>query len=247
MNSSPEKILVVAEEASQRFHLRRTLDALGFDPGEATFGVNALMRLRMIDYDAVLVHLPASPADGIETCRQVRGFNPRLPVLIVSDCDSLDYKVEALEIGADDYMVMPVPERELSARLRSTIRRSRVPAPPSAERLAVGDIELDPATHRVEKSGFEVTLTPREFSALHILMKQADKLVTYDSLLASVWAPERVRNRERLRALVGKLRKKLENDPSNPRYLVTHAGIGYCFQDHEQGMQVFTPALRTDI
>ena len=133
-------------------------------------------------------------------------------------------------------MVMPVPERELSARLRSTIRRSRVPIPPTAERLAVGNIVLDSATHHVEKSGFEITLTPREFSALHILMEQAGKLVTYESLLTSVWGPERVRNRERLRVLIGTLRKKLENDPSTPRYLVTHARIGYCFDDHEQDM-----------
>jgi len=236
MSSIPDKVLVVAEEASQRFQFRRVLDTFGFDPGEASNGVNAMMRLRMIDYDAVLLHLPATLLDGIEICRQVRGFNPRLPVLIVSDCDSLDYKVEALETGADDYMVMPVPERELSARLRSTIRRSRVPIPPTAERLAVGNIVLDSATHHVEKSGFEITLTPREFSALHILMEQAGKLVTYESLLTSVWGPERVRNRERLRVLIGTLRKKLENDPSTPRYLVTHARIGYCFDDHEQDM-----------
>jgi two-component system KDP operon response regulator KdpE len=236
MSSIPDKVLIVAEEASQRFQFRRTLDTLGFDPGEASNGVNAMMRLRMIDYDAVLLHLPATQADGIEICRQVRGFNPRLPVLIVSDCDSLDHKVEALETGADDYMVGSVPERELSARLRSTIRRSRVPIAPKAEILAVGDIVLDPARHRVEKSGSEVALTPLEFIALHKLMEQVGKLVTYESLLTSVWSPERVRNRERLRVLIGTLRKKLENNPSNPRYLVTHARIGYCFQDHEQHM-----------
>jgi two-component system KDP operon response regulator KdpE len=234
MSSIPDRVLVVAEEASQRFQCRRTLDTLGFDPGEASNGVNAMMRLRMIDYDAVLLHLPAIPADGIEICRQVRDFNPRLPLLIVSDCDSLDYKVEALETGADDYMVRPVSERELSARLHSNIRRSRAPIAPTAGRLAVGDIVLDPAMHRVEKSGSEVSLTPLEFIALHKLMEQTGKSVTYASLLTSVWGPERVRNRECLRVLIGTLRKKIENDSSNPRYLVTHARIGYRFQVHEQ-------------
>src|ERR1700679_466326 len=176
MSSIPDRALVVAEEASQRFHFRRTLDTLGFDPGEASDGANAMMRLRMIDYDAVLLHLPAAQADGIEICRQVRGFDSRLPVLIVSDCDSLDYKVEALETGADDYMVRPVSERELSARLRSTIRRSRVPVALPAERLEVGDIVLDPVSHSVEKSGLEVTLTPHEFHALYMLMEQAGKM-----------------------------------------------------------------------
>ena len=234
MSSIPDKVLVVAEEASQRFQFRRTLDTLGFDPGEATNGVSAMMRLRMIEYDAVLLHLHAPKADGVELCRQVHGFNPRLPVLIVSDCDSLDHKVEALETGADDYMVRPVPERELSARLRSTIRRSRVPVAPRAEILAVRDVVLDPGRHRVEKSGSEVSLTPLEFVALRKLMEQAGKLVTYSSLLTSVWGPEQVRNRECLRVLISALRKKLEDDPAAPRYLITHARMGYCFQDQEQ-------------
>jgi two-component system KDP operon response regulator KdpE len=233
MRSIPDRVLVVAEEASQRFHFRRTLDTFGFDPGEASNGVNALMRLRMIDYDAVLLHLPAAQLDGIKICRQVRGFNPRLPVLIVSDSDSLEHKVEALETGADDYMVRPIPELELRARLRSAIRRSRVANTPTAVRLAVGDIELDPATHRVEKSGSEIWLTPLEFRALHFLMEQAGKLVTYESLLTALWGPERVPKREHLRVLIGTLRKKLENDPADPKYLVTHASIGYRIQDHD--------------
>jgi two-component system KDP operon response regulator KdpE len=247
MSGIPDRVLVVAEEASQRFHFRRILDTFGFDPGEASNGVSAMMRLRMIEYDAVLLHLPSPRADGIEICRQVHGFNPRLPVLIVSDCDSLDHKVEALETGADDYMIRPVPERELSARLRSTIRRSRVPNAPSAEILAAGDVVLDRARHRVEKSGSEISLTPLEFIVLHKLMEQAGNLVTHSSLIASVWGSDRVRNRECLRVLIGTLRKKLEDDPATPRYVVTHARMGYCFQGHEQDIRVFTPALRNDI
>jgi two-component system KDP operon response regulator KdpE len=247
MSVSLDKVLVVAEDASQRFHLRRTLDKFGFDPGEASNGANALMRLRMIDYDAVLLHVPASQPNGIALCRQLHGFNPRLPVLIVSDCDSLEHKVEALETGADDYMVRPVPERELSARLRSTIRRSRIPITSTAERLVVGDIELDRSTHRVEKAGFEITLTPLEFRALHLLMEQAGKLVTHESLLTALWGPERVPKREHLRVLIGTLRKKLENEPADPRYLITHAHIGYCFQQQEQDILVFRPTSRTEI
>ena len=233
MNVSQNKVLVVAEEASQRFHLRRTLDTFGFDPGEAANLVNAITRLRMIDYDAVLLHLSTPQQDGISMCRQLHEFNPRLPVLIVSDCDSLEHKVEALETGADDYMVRPVPELEISARLRSAIRRSRLPITPTTERLVIGDIELDPDRHRVQKSGSEVSLTPFEFRALHFLMVQAGKLVTYESLLTAMWGSEQVPKRENLRVLIGTLRKKLENDPSEPRYLITHAYVGYCFQNLE--------------
>jgi len=246
MSGIPDRVLVVAEEASQRLHFRRILDTIGFDPGEASNGVNAMVRLRMIEYDAVLLHQPAPRADSIEICRQVHGFNPRLPVLIVSDCDSLDHKVEALETGADDYMVRPIPERELSARLRSTIRRSRVPIAPTAEILEVGDVVLDPARHRVERAGSDVYLTPLEFVALHTLMEQAGKLVTYASLLASIWGPERGGNRESLRVLIGTLRKKLDDDAATPRYLVTHARMGYCFQGHERSQQEFIPTLRIE-
>jgi two-component system KDP operon response regulator KdpE len=232
MSGIPDRVLVVAEEASQRMHFRRILDTFGFDPGEATNGVSAMMRLRMMEYDAVLLHLHTPKADGVELCRQVHGFNPRLPVLIVSDCDCLDHKVEALESGADDYMVRPVPERELSARLRSTIRRSRAPMTPAVEILAVGNVVLDPARHRVEKSGSEISLTPLEFVALQKLMEQAGKLVTHSSLLTLIWGSEQVRNRECLRVLISALRKKLEDDPATPRYVVTHARMGYCFQEH---------------
>jgi len=229
MNSVPEKVLVVAEEASQRFDLRRTLNASGFDLGEASDGVHALMRLRMIDYEAVLLHSPVAEADGIEVCRQLRNFNPRLPVLMLSDHDSLDHLVEALETGADDYMIRPVAERELTARLRSAIRRYRAPLIPSNERLVVRDIMLDPTMHRVEKSGAEISLTPLEFRALHILMEQAGKLVTHTMLLTTIWGPERAQHREHLRVLIGGLRKKIENDAAHPEYLITHPHLGYFF------------------
>jgi two-component system KDP operon response regulator KdpE len=237
MNSVPEKVLVVAEEASQRFQLRHTLNAFGFDIGEASNGVHALLRLRMIDYEAVLLHSPAPEANGIEVCRQLRNFNPRLPVLILSDRDSLDHRVEALETGADDYMIKPVAERELTARLRSAIRRYRAPLASTIDRLAVRDIVLDPTLHRVEKAGKEIRLTPLEFRALHILMEQAGKPVTHATLLTSLWSPERAERREHLRVLIGGLRKKLENNTAHPEYLVTHPHLGYLFAARTQSAE----------
>ena len=246
MNSVPEKVLVVAEEASQRYQLRRTLNASGFDLGEAINGVHALMRLRMIDYEAVLLHSPVSEADGIEVCRQLRNFNPRLPVLMLSDRDSLDHMVEALETGADDYIIRPVAERELTARLRSAIRRYRAPLVSSNERLVVRDIMLDPITHRVEKSGVEISLTPLEFRALHILMDQAGRPVTHAMLITMLWSPERAQRRENLRVLIGGLRKKLENDAAHPEYLITHPHLGYLVVVRDQNAELQKVARDND-
>jgi two-component system, OmpR family, KDP operon response regulator KdpE len=238
MNSVPDKVLVVSAEASQRFQLRHTLNAFGFDLGEASNGVHALLRLRMMDYEAVLLHSPAPESDGIEVCRQLRNFNPRLPVLILSDRDSLDHRVEALETGADDYLTRPVADRELTARLRSAIRRYRAPLVPITERLAVRDIVLDPTLHLVEKAGINILLTPLEFRALHILMEQAGKPVTYATLLTTLWGPERAQRREHLRVLIGGLRKKLENDTAHPEYLITHPHLGYLFAVRNQSAEL---------
>jgi two-component system KDP operon response regulator KdpE len=152
---------------------------------------------------------------------------------MLSDSDSLDHLVEALETGADDYMIRPVAERELTARLRSAIRRYRTPLVPSNERLVVRDIMLDPTMHRVEKSGTEISLTPLEFRALHLLMEQAGKPVTYAMLLTTLWSPERAQRREHLHVLIGGLRKKLENDAAHPEYLITHPHLGYFLRSRQ--------------
>src|ERR1700748_2870440 len=103
MSSSPDKVLIVVEEASLRSHIRRTLETFGFDMGEASDGENAQMRLRMVDYEAVLLDLPNPESNDVAVCHQLRGLHPRLPILILSPHDSLDHKVEAFEAGADDY------------------------------------------------------------------------------------------------------------------------------------------------
>jgi len=229
MNTSPQKVLVVSEEAEQRFALRRTLDALGFDPGEASNSANSLMRLRMVDFDAALIHLSGPWVDGMDLCRQLHQSHPRLPLLILSDFISLEHKVDSLESGADDYMIRPLPDSELKARLRAAIRRSRAPVIPASSRLAIGEIVLDPRRRRVEKSNAEIPLTPLEFRALHILMEQAGKPIPHGELLAMLWGPERRAYRERLRVLIGALRKKLEVDPAHPVYLLTHHQFGYVF------------------
>ena len=233
MSSGPERVLIAAEEPSLRSDLRRTLEVLGFEVGEAPDSEIVMTRLRMVDYEAILLDFPVFGADGIAVCHQLRGVYPRLPILILSTCDCLDSKVEALEAGADDYMIRPISERELSARLRSAIRRLHAPTVGITERFVVGNIVLDSSRRRVEKSGSEVSLTPIEFRTLQMLMQRAGTPVTYATLLASLWGQESKQHREHLRVIISALRKKLEDSPSRPNYLITHNYFGYCFRDNK--------------
>lgn len=232
MSSGPEKVLVISNEAALRSQLRRTLEALGFDVGEAPNCEIAATRLRMVDYDAILLECRTFGKDSIALCKELRSRYPRLPIFVVGANSSLNNKVAAFKAGADDYTMRPLAGRELAARLRSAIRRLHASAIGIGERFVVGDIVLDPARHRVEKSGIEVSLTPTEFRALEILMRQPGIPITHSALVATLWGPESKSKREHLRVVIGRLRKKLENDPSEPRYLITQAYIGYCFQAH---------------
>jgi two-component system, OmpR family, KDP operon response regulator KdpE len=231
MSSRQEKILVLAKEAASRCRLRRTLEALGFDVGEAANGEDAIRRMRMVDYEAILMECRVFGSDCTAVCKQLRILYPRLPILVISSNGSLMKKVAAFEAGADDYTTRPFAERELAARLRSAVRRFHAPVVGMTERCIVGEIVLDLARHQLEKAGSEVSLTPTEFRALKLLMQQPGIPISYSTLIAAIWGPESAANREHLRVVISGLRKKLENNSSDPRYLTTNAYFGYCFSD----------------
>jgi two-component system KDP operon response regulator KdpE len=225
------KVLVVEDDAGIRQSLFETLNALGFVVGEAANGEEALVRLRMVDYEAVLLDINMPGMGGIETCRRIRESYARLPVIILTVRDSEDNKVEALDAGADDYVTKPFQIRELTARLRAAIRRSKVLAIDVDSLLAIGDVTLDPLRHRVEKLGEEIHLTPKEFGMLRFLMEHAGRPVGHTRLLTSIWGPEYGNEREYLRVLINQLRKKIEDDPAHPTYILTESYIGYRFRE----------------
>lgn len=231
MEGTQGRILIVEDDSALRRTLRTTLDALGFDIGEASNGEEALTRLRMVDYEAVLLDINMPGIGGIETCRRIRRAFTRLPILMLTVRDSEDDKVEALESGADDYITKPFQIRELTARIRTAIRRFQAPETPSEMPITIGAIMLDPIRRRVERSGVEVRLTPREFDALHFLMEHSGRPVTHARLLAALRGPGYGDEREYLRVLIGQLRKKLEDNPANPTYLLTDSYIGYRFRE----------------
>jgi two-component system, OmpR family, KDP operon response regulator KdpE len=231
MDTSTGRVLIVEDEPALRRTLRTTLNALGFDIGEASNGEEALQNLRMDSYEAVVMDINMPGIGGMETCRRIRRSFTRLPILMLTVRDSEDDKVEALESGADDYIVKPFQTRELTARIRSAIRRFRAPETPSEMPVSIGEITLDPVRRRVWRSNSEVRLTRREFDALRFLMERAGRPVTHTRLLSALRGPDSGDDREYLRVLIGQLRKKLETNAANPEYIFTDSYIGYRFRE----------------
>jgi two-component system, OmpR family, KDP operon response regulator KdpE len=231
MDESQGRLLIVEDDSALRRSLRTILDVLGFDVGEASNGEDGLVRLRMVDYEAVLLDINMPGIGGVETCRRIRRSYTRIPILMLTVRDSEDDKVEALEAGADDYVTKPFQTRELTARIRSAVRRFRAPETPAQMSIINGAIVLDAVRRRVERSGLEVHLTPREFDALQFLMMHAGRPVTHARLLAVLRGPGFGNERAYLRVLIGQLRKKLEDDAADPKYILTDSYIGYRFRD----------------
>jgi len=225
-------ILVVDDEASIRRSLRTALRSLGFKTMEAARGAEALSLVRAKRFDVVLLDINMPGMDGIETCKTMRRLAPRIPILMLSVRDSEDDKVAALDAGANDYITKPFHLRELTARVRAAMRWTKELSPPKAGRRAVlriGDIELDPIRRTVKKSDRSVYLTPKEFELTRQLMASAGTPIRHSQLLTSVWGPEYEEDLEYLRTFMYQLRRKLEDDPSKPQYLLTDSHIGYRF------------------
>jgi two-component system, OmpR family, KDP operon response regulator KdpE len=230
---SQGRVLIVDDEPSIRRALRTTFGALGFDIAEAVTGEQALPLLRSSNFDAVLLDINMPGMGGVEACREIRRQFPRVAVLMLTVRDDEDDKVEALEAGADDYVMKPFPVRELVARVRAAVRRSHAPAGNGNAVITIGEITLDPARRLVKKSGQTVHLTPKEFDLLQHLMKHAGLPMMHARLLGAVWGPEYGGELEYLRTFVRQLRKKLEDDAAHPTYLLTDSHIGYRFREPE--------------
>jgi|HubBroStandDraft_4_1064222.scaffolds.fasta_scaffold16466_7 two-component system KDP operon response regulator KdpE len=231
MRPLQSKILIVDDESSIRRALHATLGTLGFDIEEASGGEEAVSFVRTQRYDAALLDINMPGMGGIEACRAIRRLSPRLPIVMLTVRDNEDDKIEALDAGADDYVTKPFHVGELMARVRAAVRRSQATQDDREVAITIGDIELDAGRRLVRKSGDIVHLTPKEFDLLRCLMSQAGKPLTHARLLSSVWGSEYGNECEYLRTYVRQLRKKLENNPSNPEYILTDSFIGYRFRD----------------
>lgn len=226
------RILLVDDEPAIRRALRATLNELGFSTTEASRGEEALQLVQTEPFDAVLLDINMPGIGGMKTLIRLRAFAPRLPILMLTVRDDEQDKVEALECGADDYITKPFSMRECVARIRSAVRRAQTSERVEDTPLLIGEIQVNPLRRAVSKSGRPIHLTRKEYDILYYLMTHAGRAVTYGKLLTSVWGAEYRQEVDYLRTFVRQLRKKIENDPSNPKYLLTDAYVGYRFAEY---------------
>jgi two-component system KDP operon response regulator KdpE len=237
MTNSSGNILVTDDDSDLRWVLGTTLGALGFGVVSSPNGEQALLEVGTRRFDAVLLDVNMPGMGGMEACRRIRRKAPLLPILMLTVRDGERDKIEAFDAGADDYITKPFSVPELAARLRSAVRRSNTESgetgePGSAGKpIVIGDIELDATRRTVCKCGSRLRLTPTEFELLHYLMRHPGKPVAHTTLLQAVWGDDCALQTEYLRTFVSQLRKKLEDDPSDPRYLLTELSFGYRFRE----------------
>jgi two-component system, OmpR family, KDP operon response regulator KdpE len=227
--SSLGYVLIVEDDSALRQGMKSTLESVGFATREAESGEEALRALCRERFETILLDINMPGIGGIETCRRIRREYPLLPLIMLTVRDREKDKVDALDAGADDYITKPFQFLEMTARLRSAIRRFRTSNGDPDLPIKVGDITLDPAARRVVRGDQEIHLTPREFDLLHTLMRHADRPIAHRRLLTLVWGPAYGGEREYLRTYISQLRKKLETDPAHPVYLLTDSYFGYRF------------------
>jgi len=228
---APIRVLLVDDEPSIRRALRTPLNEMGFVTTEASRGEEAIQLLQAQTFDVVLLDVNMPGIGGVKTLERLRSMAPRLPILMLTVVDGEEEKIAALESGADDYITKPFSIREVIARMRSAVRRAQAPDRKEDAPVVIGEIEVQPVRRVVTKAGQAIHLTRKEYDILYYLMTHAGRAVTYGKLLTSVWGPDYRQEVDYLRTFVRQLRKKIETDPSNPRYLLTDAYVGYRFTE----------------
>ena len=221
---NPPRILVVDDEiAIQRF-LKTVLAAEEFSLHLAENGHGALAAAATVKPDLILLDLGLPDMDGIEVIRRIREWSP-VPIIVLSVREREDDKVQALDAGADDYLTKPFGIGELLARIRASLRRvvQQVPEPV----YRVDELEVDLERRRVTVRNEEVQLTPTEYDLLRLLVTHAGKVLTHSQILRQLWGVAYVEQPHVLRVNISNLRRKIESDPSRPRYITTEPGVGY--------------------
>lgn len=228
--TTPSRILVVDDEPQLTRVLRTGLKSRGYDVRAAADGLAGFEAFNDWHPDLVITDLAMPNVDGLELCRRLRAIST-VPIIVLSAKGEEKTKVEALDLGADDYVTKPFGIDELLARVRASLRRAKAPAANEATQTTLdsGDFHVDLETREITVRGKSIHLTPKEFDLLVYFIKHSGKVLTHRTLLAALWGGNYVEQNEYLRVFVGNLRKKIEPDAASPRYILTEPWIGYRF------------------
>lgn len=224
--------ILAADDDPQLLRLvTKNLELSGYDTISAIDGQQALDLIEARSPDLALLDLMMPKLDGFTVCERVREFSS-MPIIILTARGQDQDKIRGLDVGADDYLTKPFSVDELLARVRAVLRRSQISSATETGRglqttASVGDLSIDYAQHRVSIGGRDVDLTPVEYRTLAYLMQNAGRIVTQDLLLEHVWGEEYVGESHLLQVNVNRLRRKIEPDPTRPRYILTKTGVGY--------------------
>jgi two-component system, OmpR family, KDP operon response regulator KdpE len=226
----PQRILIVDDEPNIVATVAPLLRARGYEVLSALSGRAGLDAVDRDRPDLVVLDLGLPDMDGTDVCRQVREAASNVPILVLSARGAEGDKVAALDAGADDYVTKPFGAEELLARIRAALRRTDSAATTSGT-IVRGGLVIDRDRFRVVRDGEEVRLTPKEFELLTYMAQHSGRVLTHRALLRAIWGPHAANQPEHLRVLVGSLRKKIEPDPSSPKYILTEPWVGYRFAD----------------
>ncbi|MBG6217759.1 two-component system KDP operon response regulator KdpE [Arthrobacter sp. CAN_A6] len=220
-------VLIVEDEPQLLRALQINLRTHGYHPVTATNGTSALTAASEHRPDLVVLDLGLPDMDGVQVITALRTWS-QVPIIVLSARHAPEDKVEALDAGADDYVTKPFGLEELLARLRAAERRS-IPAPETPV-VTTKDFRLDVVGRKAERHGEQVRLTPTEWKIVELLVRNPGQLVGQQQLLLEVWGPAYAREAQYLRVYLNQLRRKLEPDPTRPRYFITESGMGYRFE-----------------
>ena len=230
MAARQTEVLVVDDEQALRNFVRRNLEVRNYRVHIAANGLEALAQFQSRSIDLVILDLMMPHMDGLETIRRIRQTS-QVPIIVLSALGEEEDKIRAFKLGADDYLTKPFGVGELLVRIQAVMRRAQW-APrttTTAAQVIQGDVAVDLERHKVSLGDAAIDLTPIEFELLVYLMENAGKVLTHRAILQHVWGEEYGQESEYLRVYVGRLRQKIEADPTKPRYILTERGVGYMF------------------
>lgn len=230
-NAAPQLILIVDDELRMRRFIRMNMELEGYQVIEAENGIHALDQIRQFTPDLVVMDVMMPEMDGFETLKLLREIST-VPVILLTVRDDEEDITRGLGLGADDYITKPFSPRVLTSRVAAVLRRAQWPAPPPRTVLRIDNrLSVDFNRHQVIVNGERIDLRPTEYRLLNHLIQNAGWVVPHDTLLAKVWGYEYRDETHYLRLYINYLRKKIEEDPANPHYILTERGVGYRFID----------------